>query len=344
MNPLEVHNFAYYEWYLMKTAENIFARDSAPLSFGILVLPKCNMLSLASCIDPMRAANRRAGRPLFTWHLVSPDGSDITLTSGIEIATKRLKTRPDFDALILVAGFNLTELATPKLLRLLRDIAPRMQAIGGVDGGGWILARSGLLDGQTATTHWEDLEEFNEVFPAVNVVRDRFAISGKYFTTGGAAPAIDMMLHLIRTRHGARLAEAVASAFIYDQVQTPSTPQTPVSTKRLQKTAPKAARAIEIMAASLEEPPSVTVIARRLGLSPRGLELLFQKEIGQSPGAFFLSLRLQEARRLALSTAHSVQSIALRSGFASQAVFARAFRREFGLSVRELRGLHRVDT
>ena len=97
----------------MKPAENIFIREPAPLSFGILVLPQSNMLSLASCIDPMRAANRRAGRPLFNWQLFSPQGGEVALTSGIGIATTKLNARPDFDALILVAGFNLTELATP---------------------------------------------------------------------------------------------------------------------------------------------------------------------------------------------------------------------------------------
>jgi AraC family transcriptional regulator, glycine betaine-responsive activator len=325
----------------MKTEENIFRPDTRCLQFGILVLPQSNMLSLASCIDPMRAANRRAGKQVFRWELLSPDGGEVALTSGINIAMQPLSLRPEFEVLVIVAGFNLTELATPALLRQLRNIAPRLKAIGGVDGGGWILARSGLLDGQTATTHWEDLEEFSDVYPAVNTVRDRFTISGKYFTTGGAAPAIDMMLHLIRTRHGAGLADAVASAFIYDPVQSPTSPQTPISTARLQKTAPKAAKAVAIMSASLEEPQKTTDIARQLGLSARGLELLFQKEIGQSPGTFFLSLRLQEARRLALDSALAVQNIALRTGFSSQSVFARAFQREFGQSVRELRRLHR---
>ncbi|MFT5637625.1 MAG: transcriptional regulator GlxA family with amidase domain [Paracoccaceae bacterium] len=341
MNLVAIHDFAYYEYYLMKFEENIFSRSDHQLSIGILVMPQSNMLSLASCIDPLRAANRRAGKQVFSWQLLSPSGGEVILTSGIGFGTEPLKTRPNYDVLILVAGFNLTELATPSFLRQLRTIAPRMQAIGGVDGGSWLLARSGLLNGQTATTHWEDLEEFAEVFPKINAVRDRFIISGKYFTTGGAAPAIDMMLHLIQTRHGARLAEAVASAFIYDAVKSPASPQVSISTARLQKTSLKVAHAVEIMSASLEEPQTISAIARQIGLSARGLELLFGKEIGQSPGAFFLGLRLHEARRLAMDTALAVQTIALRTGFTSQAVFARAFRREFAVSVRELRKSHR---
>jgi AraC family transcriptional regulator, glycine betaine-responsive activator len=341
MNGVARIYFAYYALKLMKYAETIFSRSNSVLSFGVLVLEDSNMLSLAACIDPLRAANRRAGRILFDWQLLSQNGGSITLTSGIDIATATLPARPEFDALILVAGFRLTELATPNLRGRLRLIAPRLKAMGGVDGGGWVLARSGLLDGHTATTHWEDLEEFSEVFPAVNVVRDRFTISGKYFTTGGASPAIDMMLHLIRARHGSGLAGAVASAFIYDSTQNPATPQGPVATNRLAKKSPKLAKAVEIMAGSLDEPPSISDIAHRVDLSPRALEGVFQRQIGQAPGSFFLSLRLQEARRLLLDTARPVQAVALATGFASQAVFARAFRREFGLSARELRRLKR---
>lgn len=326
----------------MNNEENIFRPEASPLSVGVLALPDSNMLALAACIDPMRAANRRADRKVFSWTLLSPEGGPVRLTSGITLETEALPARPDFAVLIVVAGFSLTELATPALIRRLREVAPRMRAIGGVDGGGWILARAGLLDGQTATTHWEDLEEFADAFPEVNVVQDRFAISGRVFTTGGAAPAIDLMLHLIRTRHGPKLAEGVAGAFIYDPVEAPSAPQMPVSTARLQRTAPKVARAIEVMSRSLADPPSAEQIAKGVGLSRRGLELLFRKETGRSPGAFFLGLRLQEARRLGLDTALPAQEIALRTGFSSQAVFARAFRREFGLSVSSLRKLHRA--
>ena len=324
----------------MISEENIFRRSEAALSVGILLLPDSNMLSLAACIDPLRAANRRANRRLFHWQLLSPDGGAVPLTSGMAMATEAFTARSSYDALIVVAGFRLTEQATPSLLRRLRAVAPGLRGLGGVDGGPWLLARSGLLDGETATTHWENLEEFAEVFPAINVVRDRFCLSGRFFTSGGAMPSIDMMLHLIRMRHGSTLADSVASAFIHETVQTASAPQLPVATARLQRHAPKLAQVVKIMGQSLEEAPAIAKLARQVGLSQRALELMFRKELGQSPGAFFLALRLQEARRLALDTALAGQEISLRCGFASQAVFARAFRREFGLSLRALRRLH----
>jgi transcriptional regulator GlxA family with amidase domain len=324
----------------MKPATNLFSADTAPLSFGVLVLPDSNTLSLGAAIDPLRVANRRHGSTIYRWQILSV-ASQVTLTSGIAFHAPAFTDTPDYDVLLVVAGFRLEDHATPDLLRRLRHVAPRLRGIGGIDGGSWLLARAGLLDGQTATTHWEDLESFATRFPAINVVQDRFAISGRVFTTGGAAPCLDLMLHLIGGRQGADLAMRVAGTFIYDPVHAGSAPQSLVSAARLRQTAPAVARAIDMMERTIEEPPAIAAIARAVGLSARRLETLFQTALGTSPGAFRLTLRLQEARRLAMDTALPVQQIALRTGFSSQAALARAVKSRFGASLSDLRRTQR---
>ncbi len=61
-----------------------------------------------------------------------------------------------------------------------------------------------------------------------------------------------------------------------------------------------------------------------------GIRARFDREIGNTPGAYFLVLRLNTARRLVLDTALKMTEIALRTGFSSEAAFSRAFKREFG--------------
>lgn len=53
-----------------------------------------------------------------------------------------------------------------------------MLVLGG-ETGAWLLARAGLLNGFTATTHWEDLEGFSQKHPANDVIPDRYVIGGK---------------------------------------------------------------------------------------------------------------------------------------------------------------------
>ena len=64
----------------MKTEDTLFTADIRPLSVGVLVMSEANAFSLAACVDPMRAANRRAGRTLFHWAFLSAAGGPVTLT------------------------------------------------------------------------------------------------------------------------------------------------------------------------------------------------------------------------------------------------------------------------
>ena len=321
----------------MKRENSLFAPDPRVLSFGILVMTDCNAFSLAACVDPMRAANRRAGRTLFEWRFLSASGGAVALTAGFDVATAALTDRADFDVLMIVAGFRLEQQATSDLLARLRRLAPQVRAMGGVDGGSWFLARAGLLDGHAATTHWEDLETFADRFPAVEARRDRYVISGKMLTTGGAAPCLDMMLELIRARHGTELALRVAGAFLYEPLHAATVPQQAVSAAQIARGDPALGRAIALMEAGLEQPPGIGALARRLGLSQRRLEMLFAQKLGISPGRFFLDLRLDEARRMVTDTRLSMQDIALRCGFSSQMAFARAFRARFATTATALR-------
>lgn len=327
----------FYELKVMKLEENIFLPSPNGLSTAVLVLDHSNILSFAAAVDPMRAANRRAGRQLFDWSFYSADGAPACLTSGVEITARPISALDRCDLLIVIAGFDLEQQATVAVLASLRRLAKSCKAIAGIDGGSWILARAGLLDGHTATTHWEDFEAFEDRFEQVKTVRDRYVISGKFITSGGATPCIDMMLHLIGSRFGHGLSQRVANAFIYDPVHAAEKPQGLIATAKLASKFPRVARAIALMGLHIEDPITITDIANEQSITPRHLEGQFRAALNATPKSVYLSLRLSEARRLAGDTAQSVQEIALRTGFNSQSSFARAFKSGFGHSVRVLR-------
>ena len=325
----------------MKNETSIFAPADDPLRVTLLLLPDSSMMSLASTLDPMRAANRVSRRPLFSWRIVTPDGAPALLTCGVPVAAEgRFAKDLEGDALIVLAGFNQERHAGRGLLAELRAGARRFRALGGVEAGSWLLARAGLLDDRAATTHWEDLEDFATRFPEVTVRPDRFVIDGRIFTAGGASPTFDMMLHLIRSRFGYPLALEVASIFIYDQARAATDAQPLVSLGRLAGYEPRVAAAIRLMENHLDSPLTTAAIARRLEISVRTLELLFRQALGLGPGSYYLRLRLQAARRLLLDTRLSMQDVAVRCGFGSHSAFSRMFRQHFAMSPSTFRQAH----
>ena len=320
----------------MAQTATIFALSPQPLSIALLVLPQASILEVASTLDPLRAANRHLGRDAYRWRVVSPDGLAVPLTCGIELPSSGpLAAARGADALIVIAGFRQAEGATRPLIRDLRRMAGGFAAIGGIDAGPWVLARAGLLDGHRATVHWEDLEDLASAHPEVEVLPDRFVISDPRFTAGGAAPAADLMLHLIRTRHGAALALQVAASFITtarEGSEPQITPRAPPA--RLD---PRVAQTIARMERHLDAPQPSATLAAAVHLSPRRLETLFRQSLGQTPGAYALGLRLAAARRMLTDTRHPLAEIALRTGFSSPSTLSRAFRRTFGTAPGALR-------
>ncbi len=186
------------------------------------------------------------------------------------------------------------------------------------------------------------MEDFAAAFPGTDVRPDRYVIDGPVFTTGGASPTFDLMLHLIRSRLGMAVALDVASVFIYDQSRAATDAQPLVSLGRLDGYDPRLAQAIRLMEAHVDQPLGVAAIAKRAGVTPRTLESIFRKSIGETPGAYYLRLRLNAARRLVVDTRVAMADIAARTGFSSAAAFSRAFSRTFGSPPTALRKISSV--
>ena len=314
----------------MSYSETVFAPSVAPLEIAALVLPRASILEVASVLDPLRNANRHLGREGFRWRVVSPDGAAVPLTCGIELpAVGPLAAAEGADVLIVIAGYNQSEIATRPLIAGIGRMAGRFRAVGAVDAGPWVLARAGLLDGHRATVHWEDLEDFAQAHPAIEVVPDRFVLSRNRFTAGGAAPAADLMLHLISARCGAAVAGQVAASFLYEAQADGARPQRPGMLPSARDA--RLSAALRQMSAHLEEVLPLKEIARTQGVSLRRLEQLYRAGLGQGPGATYLELRLQAARRLVVDTRHNLREVALRCGFTDPTGFSRAFRRRFGV-------------
>jgi transcriptional regulator GlxA family with amidase domain len=320
---------------MTKTAP-IFTPSPDPLTLALLVLPQSSILEVASTLDPLRSANRHLGREIYRWRVVSPDGRAVPLTCGIELPSHGpLAAAEGADALIVIAGFRQSEMATAALIRDISRMAPRFAAIGGIDAGSWVLARAGLLNNHKATVHWEDREDFSAAYPQVDVLPDRFVIDRNRFSAGGAAPAADLMLHLIRARHGPALALQVAASFI-TTAREGAEPQINLA-KPHPRLDPRVAAAVARMEVRLDAPETAAETAQAIGISPRRLEQLFRENLGLTPAAYAVTLRLQAARRMITDTHHPLAEVALRCGFSSASALSRAFSAKFGRAPSSLR-------
>jgi transcriptional regulator GlxA family with amidase domain len=89
--------------------------------------------------------------------------------------------------------------------------------------GAFVLARAGLLDGRSATTHHARLDELREQHPEVHVVDGpRLVDEEDIVTAGGVTAGIDLGLYLVARFFDEELAAVVASVMEYPSPKTPA--------------------------------------------------------------------------------------------------------------------------
>ena len=77
--------------------------------------------------------------------------------------------------------------------------------------GAFVLAAAGMLDGQTATTHWSECARPGAAVPQVNVDPGVLYVDeGDLLTSAGSAASLDLCLHVVQRDHGTEIATRVA--------------------------------------------------------------------------------------------------------------------------------------
>lgn len=310
-----------------------------PIRMAFLLVPQFPMLAFASAIEPLRAANRLAEQRLFDWTLATLDGRPVTASNGIEIAAHHaVENLPRPDMLVVCAGLEPLQFGrNHKIHHQLRRVARHGTRVGAISSGAFILADAGLLTDRRATVHWEYAEMFRARFPTVRLTRALYVVDRDVFTCSGGTAALDMMSYFIGQEFGAPLAHTVAEQFIHPRIRDKEEEQRADIPDRYAIGSARLAKAIELMEGALDAPLSLREIARRVGVSTRQIERLFEGELNISPTAFYRQRRLERARSLLRETLQSVRDVALESGFGSTAHLSRAYKKAFGCTPTEER-------
>ena len=302
---------------------------------GFLLLTGFSQLAFSAALEPLRMANHLAERPLYTWHLVSRDGTAVTASSGLPTAVDQaLAPMPQLDLLLVCGGVDVQSHCERETLIWLRRLAERHIPLGAVCTGGYVLARAGLLDGYRCTLHWEHIGSLHEArrFPEVTFTSHLFVMDRDRYTCSGGIAPLDMMLNLIGRQQGLALAEGIAEEFIHERIRGVGDRQRSPLRVRLGHSHPKLEEVATLMEANLQEPLALDELARYAGLSRRQLERLFQRYVGCPPLKYYLELRLARARLLLQQTRMPITEVALACGFVSPPHFTKCYHDHFGHS------------
>lgn len=203
--------------------------------------------------------------------------------------------------------------------------------------GAFVLARTGLLAGRPATTHWALAERFAARFPDVELDTNALVIDdGDLMTAGGLMAWVDLGLRLVGRYLGPASVLATARYFLVDPG---GREQRFYSSFAPPLTHGDAAilRAQHWLWAKHAGKVTLPMMAARAGLHERTFLRRFQAATGHTPTAYLQQLRVGKARELLELSSRSVDEIAWKVGYQDTSAFRKVFVRVMGLSPGEYR-------
>ena len=307
------------------------------MHLGFLVFDGVQALDLFGPMDAFEEANniRKEQGKRYETVLVSHDGGSVLTSGGVRIeAHQSISDCPPLHTLIIPGGEGTRAADFPiDAIEWIKLKSPRLQRYGSICTGLFVLARTGLLDGQTVTTHWAHAEDAQALFPKLKIVPDAlYQTSGKVFSAAGVTAGIDLALALIETDLGPSAAADVARHLIVfvkrpgDQRQFSSVLQTQV------RATDEFADLVAWIADNLQADLSSYALAERVGLGERQFRRRFATLMGETPTQYIERMRIEVASQSLRDAQGSIEQVAFDVGYASADTFRRAFERFFGVS------------
>lgn len=289
---------------------------------GFVLLAHFSLAAFTGALDTLVTGNLlRPGQ--FVMTTFSLAGAEVLSDLGILIkpdAVLDTSGLADLDLLIVCGGLRTSLKPEPTLNRWLQDASRQGIALGGLWNGALHLARSGLLHGYRCAIHPENRAALAEISPDSTVTPASHVIDRDRYTAASPNGAFALMLEMLRSQHGAALAEGIEQILAFEGLRfrrvgasTPARLSVPLR------------NIIDLMENNLEEPLSLDQLAEYVGLSRRQVDRLFQRQLATSPHRHYMELRITESRRLLQQSSLSIMQVAVACGFVSVSHFSKCY-------------------
>jgi transcriptional regulator GlxA family with amidase domain len=277
---------------------------------------------------------RDPGVSAFEVVVCAADEAPLRTTAGFAIATQfDLAALDSADLVIMPSWHDDCREAPSALLDALRRAHRRGARVVGLCLGAFPLAQAGLLDGRTATTHWECVGALAERYPKVKVNPEVLYVDeGDVLTSAGVAAGLDCCLHLLRQLSGAEAANRRARRLLIAPHRQGGQAQFIERPLPVSNSDGRFSQVLEWVTQHLEQAHSIDSLAERAAMSRRNFTRHFRQTTGTSFKQWLLNQRLAHAQRMLESSDASIELVAQEAGFGTGLSLRQHFRAALRIS------------
>jgi len=149
----------------------------------------------------------------FRLYTVAESTEPLTASGGLRlVANRTFATAPKPNVVVIPAQAAPSE----AMLTWIRQVAADADLVMSVCNGIFVLGKTGLLDGRSATTHHESYANFVDTFDNITLIRGvRYVDLGRLASSGGLSSGIDLALHVVERYFGREAAMQTANHLEY---------------------------------------------------------------------------------------------------------------------------------
>jgi transcriptional regulator GlxA family with amidase domain len=330
---------------IMAATRSMTRSIERPHRVVMLAYPHAQILDIAGPLEIFARASRwlceHAGhrRDAYAIELVADRPGPVVTSSGLAIAAARgYRSVRRADTLLVSGGIGYESAAgDADLCAWIARMSRRVERLGSVCTGAFVLAAAGLLDGRTATTHWAYCDRLRQQVPSARVTPDSlYVCSDGIYTSAGVTAGMDMALAMVEQDWGRATALAVAQELVMF-VKRPGG-QSQFSRYLAAQGRDDVFGRLEVwMLEHLDRSLTVEMLARQAHMSARHFARRFAERMGTTPAAYVARLRLQEARARIEDGAGRLKDVARDCGYGDEQRLRRAFLRSLGVTPSQYR-------
>ncbi len=323
------------------------AGQPRPLHVSLVAIPDAVISTLSGIYDVLGCFRMMAGiepsipdEPPFVVEIVSTSRGSVLLASGVPVEARRAVAEVDATDIIIVPSVLLGAEGWktgryPELVAWAARMHDRGALLCSACSGVFLLAETGLFDGQPTTVHWGYAEAFAKVFPRVPLQPDRVLIVAgereQLITSGASMTWHDLVLYLIARHVGATAAQTVARFFALQWHHDGLAPYIVFQGRKDHGDA-AIAEAQSWLSTHFSVASPVEEMVKRSGLAERTFKRRFTEATGLAPIDYVQRLRIEDAKRRLERTEAPADEISWQVGYEDGAYFRRLFKRTTGMT------------
>jgi transcriptional regulator GlxA family with amidase domain len=299
---------------------------------AVLALEGVVAFDLSTPIEVFNRTRLPDGRAAYRVRICAPT-EEVDAGAFILRAPWGLDALAGADTIILPGCADPSVPIPTEVLDALTRAAGNGTRIASICSGAFILAATGLLAGQRATTHWVAAAILAARYPDVQVdPHVLYVDNGQFLTSAGAAAGLDLCLHMIRRDHGSAVAADAARLCVMPLERDGGQAQFIVHEQPPTPRGSTMEPLLRWMQENAQQDLTLDDIATQAGMSTRTLNRRFREQTGTTPLQWLHRARIRHAQYLLETTTHSADRIAVQVGFGSPTAFRDRFKRLVGTS------------